>query len=185
MLIPVNEVNLIVLTFTVYNETLMHYHKDSVMQKHETYLDTCIRLAKQALKNGDPPVGSVVVLGNQIVGEGVESGKSTGDITNHAEILAINDAIKNGFKDQLGNAVLYSTHEPCIMCSYVIRHYLIKEVIYSLHVEFVGGYTSDLKVLSSQSNPNWGLSPKVVTGICANQCESLNKEFELILKTKK
>ena len=49
----------------------------------------CIELAKVALQNGDPPVGAIIVCDEQIIGKGIESGKSTGDITNHAEILQL------------------------------------------------------------------------------------------------
>ena len=56
------------------------------MNTPEDFMRYCLDLGKQALKNGDPPVGAVLVYGNEIIGEGIESGKTTGDNTNHAEI---------------------------------------------------------------------------------------------------
>ena len=54
-----------------------------------------LQLAKEALSIGNPPVGAILVINDQIVGEGIEAGKSSGDITNHAEILAVRNAITN------------------------------------------------------------------------------------------
>lgn len=57
-------------------------------EKFEDYMRQCLDLAKLALAAGDPPVGAIIVLDGKIIGTGVESGRSSGEITNHAEILA-------------------------------------------------------------------------------------------------
>ena len=44
--------------------------------------------------NGNPPVGSVIVKNDKIIGIGIEAGKTSNDITRHAEIEAIKDALK-------------------------------------------------------------------------------------------
>src|SRR6188768_1358855 len=113
-------------------------------EKFEDYMLQCLDLAKLALAAGDPPVGAIIVLDGKVIGTGVESGRSTGDITNHAEILAVRDAIKNGYSDRLDRSIMYTTHEPCIMCSYVIRHHKISEIIYGASVPYIGGSTPNL-----------------------------------------
>lgn len=147
------------------------------MESHEKYMKTCLRLAERALNNGDSPVGAIIVLDNTIIGEGVESGKSSGDITNHAEIIAIRNAINNGFGKDLSKAKLYTTHEPCIMCSYVIRHHHIPQIIFGIPVEYVGGFTSNFKVLVTEDVPKWGEKPNIIQGICKEACELINKKF--------
>src|SRR5690606_5055876 len=104
-------------------------------------------LAKIAMENGNFPVGSVVVKNNVIVGKASEAGKSSNDITKHAEIEAIKDALKNLEPGNLEDCDLYTTHEPCLMCSYVIRHHKLRTVIYGVPVDHVGGITSNLKVM--------------------------------------
>lgn len=138
----------------------------------------CLSLAEKALKNGNPPVGAILEFDGNIIGEGIESGKSTNDITNHAEIEAIRDAIKKGFIDQLQSATMYTTHEPCIMCSYVIRHHKILEIVYGSSVDHIGGYSSNFAVLSNKTVPNWGTPPKVVTGICEKESNYLSSLFK-------
>ncbi|MEN2489359.1 nucleoside deaminase [Flavobacterium sp. B11] len=141
------------------------------------YMHQCLDLAKTALKAGNPPVGALIVLDGKVIGTGIESGKSTGDITNHAEILAVKDALKNGFSDKLHLAKMYTTHEPCIMCSYMIRHHKIAAIIYGTSVPYVGGFTSKYNVLSAEDVPKWGQKPKVVGDVCVDECSELNAQF--------
>lgn len=141
-----------------------------------------LALGKEALDNGNPPVGAVLVYDDKIIGKGIESGKSTGDITNHAEILAVRDAIKKGFTLQLEDSLLYTTHEPCIMCSYVIRHHKIAGVIYGVSVDHIGGHTSEFDLLITRKVPKWDEIPEVVSGILKDQCLSLTEQFQRNIK---
>ncbi|WP_316848165.1 nucleoside deaminase [Pedobacter psychrodurus] len=149
-----------------------------MQEDDQYYMHQCLDLAKIALAAGDPPVGVVIVFEGKIIGTGIESGKTTGDITNHAEILAVRDAIKNGYLDQLQMSVMYTTHEPCIMCAYVIRHHRIPEIIYGTAVPFVGGSTSKFNILATQDVPKWGAGPKIIDGICLKECIQLNEDFK-------
>lgn len=149
------------------------------MQKEDiAYMNQCLQLAQSALATGNPPVGAIVVLDGTVIGTGIESGKSTGDITNHAEILAVRDAVKNGYAKQLHQASLYTTHEPCIMCAYVIRHHQIAAIIYGTAVPFIGGATSKFNLLITEDVPKWGKHPKIISGICLAECEQLNEAFK-------
>lgn len=147
------------------------------MENYNQYMLECIKLAKIALENGDPPVGSVVVFENIIIGRGIESGRSSGDSTQHAEILAIKDALGNGYKDMLQESVLYSTHEPCIMCAYLIRHHKLSKLVFGVSVPFVGGYTSEFKILETENVSKWGRKPEIISGLMENECKSLNEQF--------
>ncbi|MES2457527.1 MAG: nucleoside deaminase [Bacteroidota bacterium] len=148
-----------------------------MQEKYQYYMDQCLEIAKAALTAGNPPVGAVIVLEGKVIGTGQEAGKSTGDITNHAEILAIRSAIKNGYAAQLSSAQMYTTHEPCIMCSYMIRHHQIPEIIYGTAVPHVGGLTSQFSILSTEEVPKWGTRPKVVSGIRLSDCIALSEQF--------
>ncbi|WP_326983854.1 nucleoside deaminase [Chryseobacterium sp. MYb264] len=153
------------------------------MNEYNNYMLECIELGKQALENGNPPVGSLLVFEDKIIGRGVESGKSSGDITQHAEILAVKDALTNGYRDVLNQATLFSTHEPCIMCSYLIRHHQIKKIIFGASVPLVGGQTSEFKILETETIPKWGKKPEIESGILQHECEVLNDQFQQYLAT--
>lgn len=146
-------------------------------KSYEDHMRHCISLAKEALANGNPPVGSLLVFDNRIIGTGVESGRSSGDITQHSEILAVKDALNNGYGNLLNDAVMFSTHEPCIMCSYLIRHHKIAKIVYGVDVPFVGGFSSEFKILETENIPKWGSRPEVESGILEHECVLLNEQF--------
>jgi len=62
--------------------------------------------------------------------------------------------VLNGKEHLLVQSIMYTTHEPCIMCSYVIRHHRIPHISYSLPVSFIGGDSSKLAVLNTESVKN-------------------------------
>ena len=97
---------------------------------HEEFMRRCIQLARQAREQGNTAVGSVVVFGGKIVGEGAEQLPAGNDLTGHAELLACQRAVETLKVRSLEKATLYSTAEPCFMCSYVIRQCRIARVVY-------------------------------------------------------
>jgi tRNA(adenine34) deaminase len=152
------------------------------MENHKKYMKQCLRLAEIALSNGNPPVGAILVFNDKVIGKGIEAGKTSGDLTNHAEILAIRDAINNGFLKSLDKSVMYTTHEPCIMCSYLIRHHKIPHIVFGTAVDYIGGCTSKFNLLCTEEVPKWKNKPKITEGICEAECEQLTKQFHKCLK---
>ncbi|MGE0456032.1 MAG: nucleoside deaminase [Vicinamibacteria bacterium] len=133
----------------------------------------CLELARWARAEGNTPVGSVVVLAGQIVGEGSEELPKGNDPTGHAEVLACRNALVRQGRSRLEGAVLYSTAEPCFMCSYVIRASGIAAVVYGVAAPHVGGATSVLPVLNSPLLDGWRPAPRVQGGVLAEECRTL------------
>lgn len=146
------------------------------MRTHLQYMKKCIELGKEAMLNGNPPVGSILIKNNTIIGIGKEAGKSENDITKHAEIEAIRDALSN--HQSLEDSILYTTHEPCIMCSYVIRHHKIKTIVYGVKSKYVGGFTSKFNILKTKSVPKWKHIPEIIEGVLENECLTLSKTYQ-------
>ncbi|MFS4455069.1 nucleoside deaminase [Maribacter sp. 2304DJ31-5] len=147
-------------------------HKN-IREKDKFYMRHCITLAKEALKTGNSPVGSVVVHQDTIIGEGVESSKSTKDVTDHAEILAVRDAISKEHLNNLGHSTLYTTHEPCVMCSYLIRHHKIPRIVYGITVEDIGGASSKFNLLCTTEVTSWDSKPEIIGGFLKEECENI------------
>lgn len=147
------------------------------MSDHKTYMLRCIELGYQSLASGNAPVGSVVVQNDLIIGEGLELGKSKNDITYHAEIEAIRNALKQQNTQKLPGTTLYTTHEPCMMCSYVIRHYGIEKVVYSLPVQEIGGHSSEFGILKTDGVSNWAVIPEIISGFMKEDCLKLQEDF--------
>lgn len=99
----------------------------------ENFKNEMIQLGAEALVSEDVPVGALVVVDGKIVGRGYNTVVRDQTIAGHAEINAINDAIRVlGLQDFLGtdreNIVIYSTYEPCEMCKGTLNHYRINQV---------------------------------------------------------
>lgn len=147
------------------------------MHEHEKYMTRCLELGRESMQLGNTPVGALLVLNGKVVGEGLELGKSKNDITYHAEIEAIRAALRKLKATKLTGATLYTTHEPCLMCSYAIRHYEIAEVCFGLAVGEIGGYSSDFKLLDTKAISIWSKPPMVISGLLTSECEQLHNEF--------
>lgn len=141
---------------------------------YEELMWKCISLAKNAKERGDSPVGAVLVQDGRITSEGIEGGKTHKDITFHAEIEAIRNATNALERMDLSDCILVTTHEPCIMCSYVIRHHKIKTVIVGVATEEGGGYSSALPLLLDKTIKQWEDPPKIIEGILEQECRDLN-----------
>ncbi len=140
---------------------------------HERYIRRCIDLARIARNNGNTPVGSVIVLDNEIIGEGVEQLPAGDLVTGHAEVLACQQAVERLGTRNLRGAVAYSTAEPCFMCSYVLRHAEITLVVYGVETPMIGGATSSFPILTSESLNHWKAAVEVVRGVLAEECREL------------
>lgn len=96
---------------------------------HERHMQRCIVLAREAAATGDARVGSLVVRGDEVIGEGVESVRRRGDVTAHAEIEAVRAALAHAQSLDLSGCTLYTSVEPCMMCAYAIRLARIDSVV--------------------------------------------------------
>ena len=144
------------------------------LKAHESYMRWCIDLAKIAKKRGDSPVGSLIVQNGKIIGEGIEGGKTQKDITFHAEIEAIRDATKRIERQDLSDCILYTTHEPCIMCSYVIRHMKIPIVVAGITTGEIGGFSSHIPILLDTTIKRWSAPPTIIKGVLEKECSALH-----------
>lgn len=107
------------------------------MEKDDAYyLRLAVEGSRRGLRSGNGPVGAVVVLGGQIVGEGHNRTNLDLDLTAHAEMVAIRDGVRKcGRLDGLVGATLYTSCQPCPMCYSASRWAGIARIVYALSVE--------------------------------------------------
>lgn len=110
-----------------------------------------IRQAEEALDKNEIPVGCVIARGDTVISEAANMVSQTGDLTAHAEILAIRQAGRYNLKD----AVLYVTLEPCPMCAGAIALSGIKHVIYGARDEKYGCCGSVYRITEDPAFPNY------------------------------
>lgn len=90
-----------------------------------------LRLAKKAAKQGEIPVGAVVVKDGKIIGKGFNQRERKQLATKHAEIVAIEKACKKLKSWRLDGCQIYVTLEPCPMCAGAIANARIDTLLFA------------------------------------------------------
>ena len=116
----------------------------------EDYMRRALELARRGQEEGEVPVGAVVVLDDQVIGEGWNRPIAASDPTAHAEIQALRAASSSTKNYRLTGATLYVTLEPCDMCLGAMFHARIGRVVY-------GATDPKKQVLKSQVKAEGGL----------------------------
>jgi tRNA(adenine34) deaminase len=126
------------------NQDPEHSLSDAIMMRR------CIALAQSAGQSGEYPFAAVIARRGEFVCESLNMVKVERDVTRYAEMVAIASAQKKLRTTSLDDCTLYSTVEPCAMCSYAIRETRIGRVVFSLRSPFMGGH-SRWKVLTDSN----------------------------------
>jgi tRNA(adenine34) deaminase len=141
------------------------------------FMGRCIELAKAATTFGEFPYASVITRNGEIVAEATNRVTRDKDVTRHAELLALSAAQKALGKKTLSNCTLYSTVEPCPMCSFPIRETRIARVVYSIRSPLMGGF-SKWNVLGDGEISNvmpeaFGQPAEVVGGVMLREAQEV------------
>ena len=134
-----------------------------------------IALAQRAEIEGEVPVGAVLVLDGQVIGEGWNRPITTSDTTAHAEIMALRDAGSRVANYRLPNTTLYVTLEPCPMCAGAIVHSRVDRVVYGTTDPKGGAAGSVFNLLPSDDRFNHYV--KAEGGVLAEECANLLRNF--------
>ncbi len=100
-------------------------------QQDNIFLQQAIELAIQSAKQQGGPFGAIIVKDNKIIGKGRNQVTENNDPSAHAEIMAIRDACKTLDDFQLTDCILYSSCEPCPMCTSAIYWARIPRLIFA------------------------------------------------------
>lgn len=103
----------------------------------DTFLKAALEEAQAGLREGGIPIGSVLVLGNEIVGRGHNRRVQKNSAILHAEMDCLENAGRLTAKDY-ARSTLYSTLSPCDMCSGTALLYKIPHIIVGENRTFQG-----------------------------------------------
>jgi len=101
----------------------------------------CIALAKSGCSDGEYPFAAVVGRRGEFICEASNMVRRVGDVTRHAEMVALSAVQQMLRTRSLHDCTLYSTVEPCAMCAYAIRESRIGRVIFGLQSPVMGGHS--------------------------------------------
>ncbi|HEV3409011.1 MAG TPA: nucleoside deaminase [Chthoniobacterales bacterium] len=103
----------------------------------DPFLQAAIEEAREGLREGGIPIGSVLVCDGKIIGRGHNQRVQKGSVIHHAEMNCLENAGRQR-AEVYKRCVIYSTLSPCAMCSGAIILYQIPQVIVGENVTFLG-----------------------------------------------
>jgi tRNA(Arg) A34 adenosine deaminase TadA len=97
------------------------------------FMELALRQAEIAISKGQTPFGAVVVnRDGRSIGEGHNTVRAALDPAAHGEVVAIRDAWRRlGSWQKLEGCTLYSSCEPCLLCSFVITQIGFSRVVFA------------------------------------------------------
>jgi tRNA(Arg) A34 adenosine deaminase TadA len=105
------------------------------MKVEERFIRQALDLAAQARRRGNPPFGALLVVGDELLLSAENTGITDANPTCHAETNLVQKAIRNLSREQIAEAALYTSAEPCAMCTGAIYWAGIRTVVYALPCE--------------------------------------------------
>lgn len=145
-----------------------------VTEADVAYMQRALELADQAAALEEVPVGAVVVLDGEIVGEGFNRPLNSRDFSAHAEINAMRDACQRLGNYRLAGATLYVTIEPCTMCFGAIVHARIDRLVFGATEPRYGAVVSGQKLLETGQFNHY---PTLTSGILSDECGGRMRDF--------
>jgi tRNA(adenine34) deaminase len=104
-----------------------------IIEKNDEYfMRKAFRLGLEAYKQGEVPIGAVIVKDGVVIGEGYNQVELLRDATAHAEMIALTSAENHQDNWRLIDCTLYVTVEPCMMCTGAILLSRVSRIVYGV-----------------------------------------------------
>jgi len=147
---------------------------DIVMKSAADFMREALKEAELAYKENEVPIGAVLVCNGEIVARNHNRKEATNDATTHAELLCIQEASKILGTWHLGDCELFTTVEPCAMCSGAIINARIPKVTYAAPGIKFGTHLSVVNILDSKK---FNHNVNVVGGLLEEESAALLRSF--------
>ncbi|MDN3507655.1 MAG: tRNA adenosine(34) deaminase TadA [Simkaniaceae bacterium] len=144
------------------------------MKEDENWMKKALKLAQEAYRRGEVPVGAVIILDGEVIGQGSNRVEELQDATAHAELEAIRMATKKIKNWRLLGATLYTTLEPCAMCMGGIFLSRLKRIVWGAPDLRHGSCGSWVNLLE-KDHPMHTL--EFEKGVLADESATLMKQF--------
>ena len=139
----------------------------------EEYMEIAYQEALKALEYDDVPIGCIIVKDDEIIAKAYNQREHLNQTYGHAEMLAIEKACQKIGRWRLDECTLYTTLEPCLMCSGAIIQSHIQRVVYG---------ASDTRWMSLDKlihlpDPKLNYIPMIQSDILKDKCSKLIKDY--------
>jgi tRNA(adenine34) deaminase len=138
------------------------------------YMRRALELAQQASQDNEVPVGAVLVLGDEVIGEGWNQPIGSRDPTAHAEIVALRAGALRLGNYRLGRTTLYATLEPCAMCMGALQNARVSRLVFGAWDPKAGACGS---IIDLSREPKLTHRVDVFGGVCSDESAALLRTF--------
>ena len=138
------------------------------------FMQIALEEAQKAMRCNEVPVGACIVLNDEVIARAYNQMRQKNDPTAHAEMLAIQKALKAKDLKRLDDCALYVTLEPCAMCAGAIALTHIQKLYYALPDKKMGAVEHNLRFFES---PSCHHRPEIYMGIAFSQSQKLLQGF--------
>ncbi|MBI1811206.1 MAG: nucleoside deaminase [Nitrospirae bacterium] len=138
------------------------------------FMRLALEEASLAFSEGEVPVGAVLVIEDVVISRTHNTRESSKDPTAHAELIAIRIGAEKGSSWRLGEATLYVTKEPCIMCAGSMVNARLGRLVYGCKDEKGGAVDSLYKLLNDRRLNH---QVEVVSGVLEDECAEVLIKF--------
>ena len=137
-------------------------------------MEAALEAARHGGAAGEIPVGAAVVLDGRVLAAAHNQTIQRNDLTQHAELIVIRQAMAAAATDRLDTASLYVTLEPCAQCAGAIVLARVGRVVFGAYdpKAGMGGSVGDLL-----RHPQLNHRPEVVGGVMEKECGGVLKGF--------
>ena len=158
-------------------------NKDLIHKKQIKYMKLAINEAKKAYNKEEVPIGCIIIDKNDnILAKTHNLVEHKHNATYHAEILAINKAMKKTGDKYLIDCSIFITLEPCPMCAMAISLAKISNIYIAAEDKKGGAILNGIKLYETAKNL---YKPKIHASILKMESETLLKNFFKIIRNKK
>ena len=143
---------------------------------HILFMQLALELARTAFEKDEVPVGAVIVERKtaNVLAAFPNQMRQYNTAINHAEILAIQKAMKVLKNERLVGCDIFVSLEPCPMCAYAISIARLDRLFYAASDSKTGGVENGPKIFESSSCHH---KPEVYSGMLASEASELLKDF--------
>lgn len=152
------------------------YCKERIIRvDFEHRMKIAVEEAKISKSEGNRGYGAVVVLGEHIVGKAHDTVITEKDPSSHAEVNAIRQAVHTLGEMNLSGAILFSTCEPCPMCSCLAVWANVTTIVYGMSLKEIAqpDRSGIIDISSKELVSKSPVMIEVIGNVLKNECKAL------------
>lgn len=146
----------------------------NMLDLDEDFMREALIEAEAACKDGEVPVGAIIVLEGRVIARGRNGMIGANDPTAHAEIVALRNAASTIGNYRLTGSTMYSTIEPCAMCAGALVHARVERLVFGANDPKAGAVETHFGICNAEFLNH---QVSVEGGILEGECRRVLQSF--------